>query len=113
MHSIPYPAFSKTLGTFALDVEAGSFSEAELIVMLGQNGTGKTTFIRLLAGLLKPDEGQDADGAMPKMNVSYKPQTITAKYQVGWDEFEGCVGYCPRPRLLKEGQDAEGAIRPR
>jgi ATP-binding cassette subfamily E protein 1 len=46
-------------------------------MMLGQNGTGKPTFIRMLAGLLKPDG--DAD-QMPVLNVSYKPQKIAPKY---------------------------------
>lgn len=29
--------------------------------MLGQNGTGKTTMIKMLAGILKPDGGDDVD----------------------------------------------------
>merc|ERR1719282_1035083 len=54
-----YPFLQKKLGTFQLDVKAGNFSNSEIIVMLGQNGTGKTTFIRLLAGLLKPDNADE------------------------------------------------------
>lgn len=38
--------------------------------MLGQNGTGKTTFIKMLAGILKPD---DEKVDMPKLSISYKP----------------------------------------
>ena len=38
--------------------------------MLGQNGTGKTTFIKLLVGILKPD---DEKVDMPKFRISYKP----------------------------------------
>jgi ATP-binding cassette subfamily E protein 1 len=43
-----YPAMTKTMGDFKLDVKAGEFTDSEIVVMLGQNGTGKTTFIRLL-----------------------------------------------------------------
>ena len=46
--------------------------------MLGQNGTGKTTLIKILAGILKPDED---DVELPKLNVSYKPQTIAPKFE--------------------------------
>ena len=34
-----YPAMSKTLGGFKLTVEAGNFTDSEIIVMLGENGT--------------------------------------------------------------------------
>jgi len=69
---------TKTLGPFKLSVEEGIFSQSECIVMLGQNGTGKTTFIKMLAGILKPDE---TGIEVPKLNVSYKPQTIAPKFE--------------------------------
>jgi len=65
-----YPTMEKTLGPFHVKVEEGVFGASEVIVMLGQNGTGKTTMIKMLAGLMKPD---DEDTEMPKLNVSYKP----------------------------------------
>lgn len=74
-----YPLMTKTLGPFSLKVEPGTFSPSETIVMLGQNGTGKTTMIKMLAGLLAPD-GEGAD-QLPKLNVSYKPQTIAPKFE--------------------------------
>lgn len=49
---------TKTLGSFKLNVEEGSFNNCEIIVLLGENGTGKTTLVRLLSGDKKcvPDE---------------------------------------------------------
>lgn len=66
-------------GTFHLEVEAGGFTDSEIIVMLGQNGSGKTTFIKMLAGL---QPGDDPEIKVPELNVSYKPQKIVPKSEV-------------------------------
>jgi len=34
---------TKALGEFNLTIEAGQFTDSEIIVMMGENGTGKTT----------------------------------------------------------------------
>ncbi|CAO3582043.1 unnamed protein product [Absidia cylindrospora] len=36
-----YPAMTKTMGDFRLDVKTGEFTDSEIVVMLGQNGTGR------------------------------------------------------------------------
>lgn len=71
-----YPSMTKTMGNFKLTVEAGSFTDSEIIVMLGENGTGKTTFVRLLAGVTTPDDEADK----MELAVSLKPQTISPKF---------------------------------
>ncbi|GMH43286.1 hypothetical protein BSKO_11208 [Bryopsis sp. KO-2023] len=76
--SFKYQTMKRTQGQFTLTVEAGEFSDSEIIVMLGENGTGKTTFIRMLAGMVPPDEGTTKD--MPSFNISYKPQKISPKF---------------------------------
>jgi len=73
-----YPKMSKTMGSFKLNVDAGQFSDSEILVLLGENGTGKTTFIRMMAGKLPPDE---ESGEIPSLNISYKPQKISPKSQ--------------------------------
>jgi ATP-binding cassette subfamily E protein 1 len=73
-----YPLMKKSLGSFSLTVCEGQFSDSEILVLLGENGTGKTTFIRMLAGNLEPDEGS---GKLPMLHVSYKPQKISPKHQ--------------------------------
>lgn len=68
----------KDFGAFKLDIESGDFSDSEIIVMLGENGTGKTTFIKMLAGITKPTS---TAYELPRLNVSYKPQEISPKFQ--------------------------------
>ena len=95
MKSYSYPNMTKTMrrgkSQFILHVEEGGFTDSEIIVLLGENGTGKTTFVRMLAGLLKSDaqakfeeEGYDYEASqagVPDLNVSYKPQKISPKFR--------------------------------
>nr|CAD7444770.1 unnamed protein product [Timema bartmani] len=78
MNHYIYPKMSKTMGSFHLMVNQGQFSDSEILVLLGENGTGKTTFIRMLAGNLEADEGS---GNIPILNISYKPQKISPRSQ--------------------------------
>lgn len=79
LHNYKYPEMKKKFGSFSLTVSAGDFCDSEILVMLGENGTGKTTFIKMLAGILSADNA-DAENEMPRLSVSYKPQIITAKF---------------------------------
>lgn len=72
-----YPSLKKTLGAFSIEIKGGQFKPSETLMLLGQNGMGKTTLIKLLAGILKPD---DEAIEMPKLSISYKPQTISPKF---------------------------------
>ncbi|KAF5779936.1 putative capsular-polysaccharide-transporting ATPase [Helianthus annuus] len=70
-----YPTMSKTQDGFKLKVVEGEFTDSQIIVMLGENGTGKTTFIRML-----PDTVEGSETEIPEFNISYKPQKISPKF---------------------------------
>jgi len=60
---------------FRLEVEAGGIGMGEVVGILGMNGIGKTTFIRMLAGIEEPTNGSVNN---PEIKVSYKPQYISS-----------------------------------
>jgi len=68
----------KRLGDFELVVEPGEIHVGEVVGILGPNGIGKTTFVKLLAGILEPDEGFPP---CTGLRVSYKPQYLTPSYR--------------------------------
>ncbi|MBI4344768.1 MAG: ribosome biogenesis/translation initiation ATPase RLI [Euryarchaeota archaeon] len=67
-----YSDLRKSLDGFTLEVTGGEIGKGEVVGVLGPNSTGKTTFVRILAGTLKPDRGKVNGKAL----VSYKPQYI-------------------------------------
>jgi ATP-binding cassette subfamily E protein 1 len=69
----------KSYGDFTLSIEAGDARRGEVVGILGPNGIGKTTFMRLLAGIESPDGGASKLGH--GFTLSYKPQYISAEYE--------------------------------
>jgi ATP-binding cassette subfamily E protein 1 len=77
---IDFENIKKDFGEFSLEIGEGSVKIGESVGIVGPNATGKTTFVKMLAGEIKPDEG--ALDAVIK--VAYKPQYITL-------DFDGTV----------------------
>jgi len=76
-----YPNLVKTMGDFKLRVEAGRIEAGQIVVLLGQNGMGKTLFVKMLAGILSADP--DGDGRAPELSmkrISHKPQMLSPRF---------------------------------
>ena len=72
---VEWPKLSKKLGDFELEAGAGEILSGQVLGVVGGNATGKTTFVKMLAGDLEPDNGKiESD-----ISVSYKPQYIEMK----------------------------------
>ncbi len=67
---------SKTLGEFTMTSSEGKLKSGEVVGCLGRNGTGKTTFAKLMAGELQPDSGSFSSS----LKIAYKPQYIYSDY---------------------------------
>ena len=69
---VEYTALTKKLGQFSLTVDRGEIYEGEVVGIVGANALGKTTFMRMLAGMEKIDQG----GLDTTVRISYKPQYL-------------------------------------
>jgi ATP-binding cassette subfamily E protein 1 len=73
---LQWEQIEKTFKGFKLVAHGGEIKRGEIIGILGANGIGKTTFVKILAGLEEAGDGTKFD----KLKVSYKPQYISAEY---------------------------------
>nr|UXY87474.1 RNase L inhibitor [Cryptomonas sp.] len=74
---VTYPSMFKTFDSFKLSIDSGTYSSSEIIVLMGENGTGKTSFVRLLGGIIKPDTNSNTTQSR---KISYKPQKISPNF---------------------------------
>jgi ATP-binding cassette subfamily E protein 1 len=75
---IRWKKMEKNYEGFKLKVEPGEAKNGEVIGILGPNGIGKTTFVKILAGIESPDFGKNET---KNLIVSYKPQYISTDYK--------------------------------
>jgi len=75
---LKWNCMNKSYESFRLDAEAGEIRKGEVIGILGPNGIGKTTFIKMIAGIEKPNSGFPS--SLNILSVSYKPQYISSDY---------------------------------
>jgi ATP-binding cassette subfamily E protein 1 len=77
---LEYTDLKKSYPPYTLQAEGGVIKAGEVVGVLGANALGKTTFLKILASQLEPDEGK----ALTKAKIAYKPQYLSS-------DFEGTV----------------------
>lgn len=80
---------------FNIEIDELTVSDGERIALIGSNGSGKTTLLRLLAGVIKADEGV-LKKEFPRGGVGYSPQqphvfrgTVLQNIAIGLKGTEG------------------------
>jgi ATP-binding cassette subfamily E protein 1 len=69
---IEWSGLEKTLGSFVLKTGDGKVHQSEVVGVVGPNGTGKSTMVKILAG----EHEYDAGWVTADASISYKPQHI-------------------------------------
>ncbi|CUR52572.1 conserved protein of unknown function [Nitrosotalea devaniterrae] len=75
---INYPNLEKKFANFSLSIEAGRVKKSEVLGIVGANALGKTTMMKIMAGVEKPDTGS----IETKVKIAYKPQYLTNDYDI-------------------------------
>jgi len=74
---LKWEQMEKTFEGFKLVTHAGEIRRGSITGILGPNGIGKTTFVKILAGIERADDKRE----FGELKVSYKPQYIAAEYE--------------------------------
>ncbi len=74
---VTFDELTKRYEDFELTVKPGKLRKGEVVGVVGPNATGKTTFVKMLAGEETPTTGT----VQGKWQVSYKPQYLESVYE--------------------------------
>jgi ATP-binding cassette subfamily E protein 1 len=91
--TIRWPPIKYSYNGFSLEVDKGDIRSGEIVVALGPNGIGKTTFIKIIAGIIPKTSGMQYP--LQGLKIAYKPQHIYSKYQGTTKELLNQVNMAP------------------
>ncbi|VUT27749.1 MAG: Cobalamin import ATP-binding protein BtuD [Candidatus Syntrophoarchaeum sp. GoM_oil] len=80
---IKYSGFGVKYDGFTLDADGGTLFEGEVMGIVGENSIGKSTFVKVLAGVIEPSNGNPGID----IKISYKPQYIKADEDISAGEL--------------------------
>lgn len=69
---VNYPRLEKKFNSFSVIIEPGKVRKGEVLGIMGANALGKTTMMKMIAGVQKPDVGS----IDKKIKIAYKPQYL-------------------------------------
>ncbi|PJC50171.1 MAG: ribosome biogenesis/translation initiation ATPase RLI [Nitrosopumilales archaeon CG_4_9_14_0_2_um_filter_34_16] len=69
---VTYPKLVKKYPSFSVTIEPGQVRKGEVVGIMGANALGKTTMMKMIAGVEKPDSGN----IDKKIKIAYKPQYL-------------------------------------
>ena len=75
---VTYPKLEKKYSSFSVAVEPGQVRKGEILGIMGANALGKTTLMKMIAGVEKPDSGS----IDKKIKIAYKPQYLQNDVEV-------------------------------
>ncbi|MGI0088227.1 MAG: ribosome biogenesis/translation initiation ATPase RLI [Nitrosotalea sp.] len=75
---IEYPILEKKFSNFSLTIDSGRIRKSEVLGIVGANALGKTTMMKMIAGVEKIDSGT----IDTKIKIAYKPQYLSNDYDV-------------------------------
>jgi ATP-binding cassette subfamily E protein 1 len=75
---VKYPRLEKTFDSFSVVIEPGRVRKGEVLGIMGANALGKTTMMKMIAGVQKPDVGS----IDKKIKIAYKPQYLQNDFDV-------------------------------
>ena len=75
---VNYPRLEKNFDSFSVTIEPGKVRKGEVLGIMGANALGKTTMMKMIAGVQKPDVGS----IDKKIKIAYKPQYLQNDFDV-------------------------------
>jgi ATP-binding cassette subfamily E protein 1 len=73
---VKFGHLEKEFNGFKLTTHPGEIHAGETVGVVGPNATGKTTFVKMLAGVVKPSKGE----VETTVKVAYKPQYLEGQF---------------------------------